>query len=207
MKIFYAEQRTSEWFELRKGKITGTGVKKLLGRKDTKENYFYDLLAQSMSTSNAAEDMESDLARGIRLESEAVEVFEKKAKKKVEKVGFIQSDFSRYIGCSPDGLIKKGKKYPEAIEVKCLSSANHVKAWLEGHVPEDYMPQVVQSFIVNEDLKVMHVVFYDPRISVKPYVVIDVLREDVEGLVETYKDIQLEMAKALEEKLLKLVKV
>ena len=207
MKILQAEQRSPEWFEARKGKITGTSLKKLLGRKDMQENLYYELLAERLSVSNKAEDNETDLARGVRLESEAVETFEAKTKKKVERVGFIQSDFNKNIGCSPDGLIKVKGKYSEQVECKCLSSGNHVRAWLEKKVPDEYMPQVIQSFIVNEDLKTMYVVFYDPRIAVKPYHVIEVSRDEIAEQAIEYKAAQIEFLKKVEEKLSTIIKI
>ena len=205
MKIFKIEQRTPEWHELRRGKVTGTGLKRVMGRKDTQDTYFYEVLAERLST--AGIESESAMDRGIRLEEEAIAFFEKKSGKLVERVGFIQSDFNVNIGCSPDGIIRKGKKYVESVEVKCLSSGNHVRAWLTGSVPDEYFPQVVQAFIVNKDLQTMHVVFYDPRIEVKPYHVIKVDRKDVAQHVEDYKKAQLEFLERVESTLSKLIKI
>ncbi len=202
------EQRTEEWYEMRKGKVTGTFLKKIVStRKDTREKAYYDILADRLSTATVEQAEENAMKRGVRLEDEAVAEFEKRSKKKVEKVGFVESSFSKWVGYSPDGVIKKGKKYPEDVEVKCLSSGNHVRAWLTGNIPEDYEEQIIQGFIVNDDLKIRHVVFYDPRIEMKPYVCIIVERSFYEEKIEAYKKQQREFIKMVDETMSKLVKL
>lgn len=199
-------QRTPEWEELRRGKITGTMLKKIVGTPKARENAFYELIAERLTVADPNEK-ENPMDRGVRLESNAVAEFEKRNKKKVEIVGFVESSFNKWVGYSPDGLVKVGKKYPEDIEVKCLDSKNHVKAWLTKKIPEDYFEQVVQGFVVNDDLKRRHVVFYDPRISIKPYVVITIEREEVEKEIEIYRTAQVEMIARVEETMGKLIKL
>jgi len=206
MKIYsQIEQRTPEWFELRRGKITGTMLKRIVGTPKAKETAYYELLAERLTVQNL-DEKEDPMARGSRLESEAVAEFEKKTKKKVEQVGFAESSFSKWAGYSPDGLVKSGKKYSEDIEIKCLDSKNHVRAWLTKEIPEEYFEQIVQGFIVNEDLERRNVVFYDPRISIKPYFVITIERESVEKEIADYKKAQIEMIKRIDDTLSKLVK-
>lgn len=176
-----------------------------MGGAKAQDGYFYEILAEKLST--AGIETESAMDRGIRLEDEAVLAFEKKSGKKIERAGFVQSGFSKDVGYSPDGLIKKGKKYPEDVEVKCLSSANHVRAWLTGSVPDEYEAQVIQGFIANDDLKTRYIVFYDPRIEIKPYHVIKVEREDVEEQIESYKKAQIAFLKKIDETLAKIVKI
>jgi len=201
MKIYsQIEQRTPEWFELRRGKITGTMLKRIVGTPKARETAYYELLAERLTVQNL-DEKEDPMMRGSRLESEAVAEFEKKTKKKVEQVGFAESSFSKWAGYSPDGLIKNGKKYSEDLEIKCLDSKNHVRAWLTKEIPEDYFEQIVQGFMERRN-----VLFYDPRISIKPYFVIVVERKDVEKEIEDYKKAQIEMIKRLDETLSILLK-
>jgi hypothetical protein len=63
---------------------------------------------------------------------------------------------------SPDGVIGQ----TAAVEVKCLSAAKHVEARYTGRIPKNtagYEEQVLQYFIVNEKLRTLYYVFYDPR--------------------------------------------
>ena len=198
------EQRTPEWFAARKGLVTGTGLRKIVGRKDSQESYFYEILAEKLMVSDGSEG-EAPMDRGVRLETEARQAFEKEVGKEVEEVGFVQAGaFSG--GYSPDGLIKKGKKYTEGLEVKCLGSGNHIRAWLTDQIPDEYMPQVLQAFIVNEDLKKMYVVFYDPRIKQHPLHIIELERKGIEMVIKEYKQKEIEFINRVEETLARIIK-
>ena len=204
MKILRMEQRTPEWFAARKGLVTGTGLRKIVGRKDSQESYFYEILAEKLMVSDGSEG-EAPMDRGVRLETEARQAFEKEVGKEVEEVGFVQAGaFSG--GYSPDGLIKKGKKYTEGLEVKCLGSGNHIRAWLTDQIPDEYMPQVLQAFIVNEDLKKMYVVFYDPRIKQHPLHIIELERKGIEMVIKEYKQKEIEFINRVEETLARIIK-
>lgn len=178
MKIINCEQRSNEWHEARLGVLTGTGLKKILGTPKVRDNYFYEILAERLSTE--AEQEESDLARGIRCEDEAITAYEAQKKVKIERIGLCVSDISKWIGNSPDGIIKANGKYTKAIEVKCLSSANHIKTYLTQQIPEEYLPQGIMYFVVNEDLEELDFVFYDNRISKIPFFTITLKRKELE---------------------------
>ena len=72
--------------------------------------------------------------------------------------------------------------------MKCLSSARHIQAYIERTVPADYELQVTQYFIVNDKLKTLHMVFYDPRFAVikkgLDYFEIKIKRADLEKQIE-----------------------
>lgn len=176
-----------------------------MGSKLVRDNYFYEVLAERLSVSDGQDESAKD--RGERLEQFAVEAFEKVTGKIVEQMGFCQHDEHELIGCSPDGLIKNKGKYTEAVEIKCLSSANHLKACLEGRVPIDYFPQVVQYFIVNDDLKTLYFILYDPRVTIKPMFVIEVKRKDIENFIEEYKQKELEFLKEVNAKMAEIIEL
>jgi len=198
MKIFDIEQRSDEWFDLRMGKVTGTGLKKILSSR-SRSDYFYEVLAERLT--NELNREESALDRGVRLESEAITEFEKISGKLIDTAGFCQSDENEWIGYSPDGLIKVGNTYSEDVEVKCLASKNHLRVWLENIIPEEYDAQIIEAFIVNPKLKKRYFVSYDPRIAVHPIHIIEVNRKDVEEKIEDYRVKQEEFIKEVNEKL------
>ena len=180
MKTQTFESR-EEWLSARRGKITGTRLKDIVVLRGTEKKIgFYELIAERLGI---PADDESAIDRGVRLEGEAMEVFEKATGKTVDKSLVIWTrDENESIAISPDGFIGE----TEAVEVKCLSSANHIKAVLTGEVPKDYEFQVLQYFVVNEKLETLHFVMYDPRLLAKPFFVIEVKREDVQEDVEKY---------------------
>ena len=187
MQILNLEQRTPEWLQARRGKVTGTGLKKILGRPQTRTDYFYEVLAERL-TSEGLEEGENAMQRGVRLEPEALEAFEKKTKKSVEIAGLCVDDKNEWIANSPDGLIKVKGKYREAAEIKCLSSANHLKIWLTNEIPEDHKPQAIQYFILNKDLELLYFASYDPRMTMHPLHIIKLKREDIEEEIASAKE-------------------
>lgn len=170
-----------------------------------KDNYLYEILAERLSVDDGME--ESALERGERLESEAIERFERETGKIVDIIGFIESDDNEFMGCSPDGLIENKGKYTEAVEVKCLSSANHLRTIIENEVPKDYYPQIIQSFIVNSDLEKMYFVLYDPRVTVHPLHIIEVTREQVKENIEEFRKLEFEFVETINSKIGEIIKV
>ena len=51
--------------------------------------------------------------------------------------------------------------------------------WLENKVPDDYKWQVVQYFVVNENLQKLYFIGYNPDIPVHPLHIIEVTREEI----------------------------
>lgn len=176
-----------------------------MGTKTVRDNYFYELLSERLSVDDGLE--ESALDRGERLESEAVEAFEKATGKITEQVGFLTSDDTDQVGLSPDRLIDNNGKYTEAVEVKCLSSANHVKAWVDNEIPKDYYPQVVQYFIVNNDLEKLYFVLYDPRVTTHPLHIIEVDREKIAEDIADYKAQEMEFLQTVNDKISEIIKI
>lgn len=190
MKIIDVEQRSDEWLELRKGKIAGTTLGEIYSKRGGRKLGFYQVIAERLSLDP---DEENRMDRGIRLEDEACEMFELKTKKKITHVGLCVSDLNPAIINSPDGLIENKKgKFTEAIEVKCLSPARHLQAVIENKIPDEFESQKIQYFVVNESLKTLYFIFYDPRVITVPYHVIEVHRKDIESTIEFFKTFQLE---------------
>lgn len=205
MKIHNLEQKSNLWLSFRKGKIGGSDVKRIIGSKTVRDSYFYEVLAERLAIDDGSQ--ETALERGERLEDYAIQAFEKETGNIVEKIGITQHDEIECITCSPDGLIKKRGKYVEAVETKCLSSANHIRAWLENEVPKDYFPQVIQYFIVNDHLKKLYFVLFDPRISVHPLHIIEVERKDIEDYIAKYLEEEQMFINEVEEKLSEILKI
>lgn len=174
-------ENQEEWLAARRGKITGSRLKDIVVKRGTGyKQGFYELIAERLAV---PADDENPMDRGTRLEEEAIARFVKETGKKVDTslVIWVRED-NESIAVSPDGIIGK----TEAVEAKCLSSATHIKAWLTKQVPDDYEMQKIQYFIVNDSLKKLHFVFYDPRIPCKDYFVLEISREDVQAEVDEY---------------------
>lgn len=196
MKIIDVEQGTEEWLEYRKGKISGTLLSDLYSKRGNRKIGFYELLAERLSLDP---DNENRMERGLRLEEEAIALFEKEHKKIVERVGICVHEDHPDIINSPDGLIlhKTKKVYTEAVEVKCLSPARHLQCVIENVVPPEFEAQMLQYFIVNPDLEILYFVFYDPRVLSKIMHVIPVHRKDLGDKPDTFLQFQLDQLKEI----------
>lgn len=163
------EQRSEEWFNLRKGKITGSELHKIMGGKDgaltqTAKTYLLEKVAelyggQSAPATGAAVEW------GVELEDQAIEVYHQRTLNIVEKCSFIQVDEN--YGGSPDG--KVGKK--GAVEVKCpYNSVNHFKHGLIQtdedfkDIAPNYYYQCI-SHMICLDCEWCDFISYDPRVN------------------------------------------
>lgn len=199
MKIIDIEQRSPEWFEARKGVITGSEVAKVVGGKVGADSYFYEKLAERL-TIGTHED-ENAMDRGTRLEDEARAKYTEISSNKTKNIGIIISDENQYIGSSPDAYVDK-KVLDHAVEIKCLSSGKHIRAYIEKEIPKDYKPQTIQYFIANEKLKKLDVFFYDPRLYKKVSAfIITINRKDIEDEIVFQRDAQIQFIKRIEESL------
>ena len=168
------QQRSPEWHQIRKGKVSGTVLKSIMGTPKARQDAIYELVAERL-TVGVDDEYENAMDRGNRLEDAAIAMFELESGFSVDKTGISESDENSMIINSPDGLIGDNM----AIEVKCMGGKNHVKMWLTNKVPDEYEWQVVQYFIVNEKLEKLFFVGYNPDIPSHELHVIEVRREEI----------------------------
>ena len=168
------EQGDPQWLSFREGKITGTKLGKMFAKSRKQEELFntekpmqmlYEIIAERLATTltEAEEDFSSTMERGLRLEVEATELAVKQlGLRNVAIDGVWIDDKNNNYLCSPDAY-EDVDKPSWAMEVKCLSSANHVKAIIENEWPSEYKYQVLNYFLVNPNLQTLYFVMYDRR--------------------------------------------
>ena len=201
MKLYNnIEQQTPQWHYLRKGKVTGTTLKAIIGTPKAREDAFYEVVGECLTIGDM-DTKENPMDRGNRLEDQARAMFEFKTGKKVFTTGFCESDEHPRMGFSPDGLIENDGHYTEDIEIKCPETKNYVKGWFKNQIPDEYYAQVIQSFIVNEKLEKKYFVLYHPEIEVYPMHIIEVTRQDLQGDIATYKTKELMFIQEVEDRL------
>jgi exodeoxyribonuclease (lambda-induced) len=187
MIVYNCEQRSEEWYLLRLGKITGTKMKSLMSKewKSIIDEVVSEILTQKTEEAYVNKNMQW----GIDNEDFAVYEYEKKFFVETTSCGFCLSTKYKYLGLSPDGWVG----YNGAIEVKCPSSKTHVKYIREDKIPTEYVWQIVNYFIVNENLEWLDFVSFDPRFEHSKLWVKRVNREDLE---EKIKEAELMLIKA-----------
>lgn len=129
----------------------------------------------------------SAMLRGQILEEEARELISEKLGKQIIPGRVWQSEENEYMICSPDGeIIDDTGKVSEAVEIKCLDSWKVVKAYYEKHPPLDYEAQIIQYFLVNENLQKLYFciysdVFTNPDLGLQ---IFELKREDYREKIE-----------------------
>ena len=125
MKIYNCEQKTEEWYNCRKLKMTASHANAIKANGKGLETYILELIAESMSSAPKVQYTDKSIERGNELESVARDMFELQTGKTVKQVGFVELD--EYVGCSPDGLLDDDG----LVEIKCHDDKNHLILILE----------------------------------------------------------------------------
>ena len=200
MQILKYEDRDA-WMAGRRAKITGSRVKSIVVKRGTAQKKgYYELIAERLAIEP---DNENVMDRGNRLEDVAIARFTQKTGKEVDTTLVIwERDDNSNIAVSPDGVVKDTDD-KEACEVKCLNSASHIEAFLTKEVPAEYKEQVIQYFVVNEELEKLYFIFYDPRMTVKDLFFFEITRESLSGEIteqlEYERNVLVEVEKVVKE--------
>lgn len=179
MKTYKVEQGTKEWLDLRKGKITGTRLKQLMGanQMDLVDEIVAELFSDEIIEAYKSKAME----RGTEFEPIAKKSYKKETfTSKIHEVGFCISDKYPFLGLSPDGWVGSNG----AIEIKCPNTDTHVKRIRQNKIPAEYFYQIVCYFIVNEDLDWLDFVSFDDRFKEQPLFIKRVTREELRSDIE-----------------------
>ena len=162
------EQRSEEWYEIRRGKLTASNIHKLMGVKGlgkTGLTYIDEVVADMLSDESEDERFENKAMRwGADWEPVAAAWYAKAFSKELEERGFVL--YSKDAGASPDRLIVDEKK---GIEIKCpFNRANHLKhlklndaSELKAECPEYYWQ--IMFNILCCDYESWDFVSFDPR--------------------------------------------
>lgn len=187
MKITKFESREA-WLNGRLGKITGSRLKDVLpGRNGEIKKGRWQLVAERLIGSAALEDDEKAMDRGNRLEPEALTRFTKETGIKLDTSLVIwEREDDQSIAISPDGF--KGKTI--GAEAKCLNAASHIEARVTNKIPKNtagYEEQSIQYFVVNDKLKTLYFIFYDPRFPKGlDFFYLTINRKDVQKQIDEY---------------------
>lgn len=129
----------------------------------------------------------SAMLRGQILEDEARDLISEKLGKHIIPGRVWQSEENEYMICSPDGeIVDDTGKVSEAVEIKCLDSWKVVKAYYEKRPPLEYEAQIIQYFLVNENLQKLYFciysdVFTNPDLGLQ---IFELKREDYREKIE-----------------------
>lgn len=185
------DEGIEEWFDARLGKITGT--RDIIPKRSTEPKMgFWEIIAERIAIPPNGENV---MDRGKRLEDIAIQRFVSETGIEVDSdLKLISREDYPNISYSPDATIGK----TASLEIKCLNSANHVKALWTKQIPKEYEDQSIQPFVVNDKLETLYFGFYDPRMPVD-FFYVEVKREDILDKVQEYLEKQIIILKNAEE--------
>lgn len=157
------EQRSTEWFEARLGKVTASRVgdvmaKTKTGYAATRANYMAQLVVERLTKRKEESYTNAAMQWGVDNEPLARSAYEVANNVLVQEVGFIDHPEINMSGASPDGLVDEDGM----VEIKCPNTATHIDTLLNDTVDTKYQYQMLwQMRCTNR--KWCDFVSFDPR--------------------------------------------
>lgn len=157
------EQRSTEWFTARLGKVTASRVADVIAKTKTgystsRENYMAQLVCERMTGTQSESYNNAAMQWGTDQEPLARAAYEAAKDVLVDEVGFVIHPTISNAGASPDGLVGDDG----LIEIKCPNTATHIDTLLSDKVPSKYNTQM-QWQLVCTGRKWCDFVSFDPR--------------------------------------------
>jgi len=135
------EQRTDEWYAIRKTIISATDVGTILGYNRFSSKT--DLLKKKLSTTDIMIESPA-IDHGVFFEPIATKCYEKMIDTTVHDVGLVIHPYLKWLGASPDGIMENGR----LLEIKCLYSRQFKNT--EADIPRQYWAQIqIQLEVCN----------------------------------------------------------
>lgn len=153
-RIVNVKQRSDEWYDIRRNKITGSNAYLLRNHS----------VKYARGKNNGDDSFVNDaMARGLSLEPEGLAAFEQTTGYSVERVGFIDSLKYRDAGFSPDGIIVDNNgKIKSIVEHKAFGPAHHLSCY--EHVDTRIMYQIQFGMFVT-GASDAYLVLYNPDLE------------------------------------------
>lgn len=158
-------QRSTEWHEARKGRITASRLGDLMaktksGYSASRKNYMAELIVEILTGETPDSYTNQTMQWGIDNEANAKAVYEFITGLDVDDVGFILHPANSRTGASPDGLVGDDGM----IEIKCPNTATHIDTLLYGSIPKKYILQM-QWQMACAERQWCDFVSFDPRLK------------------------------------------
>lgn len=152
LRVYDVEQRSEEWFALRRGIVTASTVGQLItpstlkvASNDKSRALVWTLAAERITGWSEETYQSADMLRGVLDEPVARAVYSEHHAP-VTACGFMVNDDTGYrIGYSPDGLVDTDG----LIEIKSGKPKEHLKVVVEDQVPPEHMAQIQAGLLVS----------------------------------------------------------
>lgn len=137
------QQRTTEWFAQRLGKVTASKVADVIARTKSgysasRENYLAQLVVERFTGQPTESYTNAAMQWGTDQEPFARAAYEHHTGTMVEECGLVLHPEISDSGASPDGLVGDDG----LIEIKCPSTATMIETLLDDKIPGKYITQM-----------------------------------------------------------------
>ena len=143
IKYHNIEQCSDEWFELRKGKLTGSNAT-AIGANGAGLKTYCKKIASEVCGAKRDQFTNKDIERGNELESLAVISYEMETGREVKHIGCIENSKFTNVLVSPDGLINDDG----GIEIKARNDEKHFSL-LIGEEKEIPFNQIQMCLLIS----------------------------------------------------------
>lgn len=168
-RVLCTTQLTTEWFDARCGKVTGSNVSLVMkrmkvnrgdkkkGDSSAERDRYKDIIISEMLSGKPVKNYVSPwMDEGRENEPLARAVYEHRMDCEVYQTGFVLHPSMDRFGASPDGILPEG-----CVEFKCPAQNNHIAYARREIIPPEYIDQM-QSEIVCAEAEWCDFVSYCP---------------------------------------------
>lgn len=182
-RVACIQQGTTEWHQLRLGKVTASRVADILAKTKTgasasRGNYLIELALQRVTKTIEESYTNAAMEWGTQTEPQARVAYEVKTGNFVDQVAFIDHPTIAGFGCSSDGLVATDG----LIEIKCPNSATHWSYIKANEPPQKYFIQMQAQMAVTGS-KWCDFVSFDPRMPERSQLLIVNVPRDPEFIL------------------------
>jgi putative phage-type endonuclease len=197
------EQRTTEWFQARLGKVTSSRVADVIAKTKTgysasRENYMAQLVVERMTNKISESYTNAAMEWGVANEKFARAAYELKMDIMVDETGLVDHPTIPMAGASPDGLVGEDG----LVEIKCPNTATHIETLLSGEPDAKYVKQMQWQMSCTGRAWCDFVCF-DPRMPENLRLFVKRVQRDDSLIAELEEEVRKFLAE-LEDKVLKL---
>jgi len=164
MKVHKIEQGSDDWFDCRKGKLTGSHSQAIAVAGKGLDTYILEVMANVYAETREESYTNEAMQRGNEQEAMARDEYSFQKEVIVEEVGFIERN--EFIGTSPDGLVGKDG----GIEIKSHNHKVFFKLLLDREIDKKYWWQIQMNLLISER-KWWDYVGYNPSFKEKIIVI------------------------------------
>lgn len=183
------EQGSPEWFDVRRGKVTGSRVADVLAKTKTgysasRNNYMAELICERLTGATAQGYFSTEMQWGKDTEPQARAAYQFMTGRDVVEASFCVHAKILDFGASPDGLVGSDG----LLEIKCPNTATHIEALISKAVPGKYVTQMQAQMACTGRLWCDYVSF-DPRLPAAMQMFVKRVPRDVAMIDDMEKEI------------------